>query len=470
MKIVMATINPLFDSRVIGGSAKHLRAVAEHLGNLGHTVEVLCTRREGQPPVMRWHPRVNVYPEFVFKQPFPLPYDVPAFQFADNIQELVRHLQGAERLYLHDGEFLFPPVCHAIPSVVSLRDCVYPETMLGSFLFQADRMIVLNDYCKKSLLSTAGRFLADLPARVEVIHNGFDWEYFSPTRPSKSILQLLGVDPNRQTVILHPHRPETSKGLRQTIETVDRLIHQHKPTHIRALVPKRFDSDDTPEVVAYMRAIEQELERRGLKEVFVFHDWLPLDMMPEYYSLGHVTLVLGSFVEAFGNSAYESLGCGTPAIVSRVSSNRDLLPDNLLRKVHFNDHDAAAALAAEVIKKRIRTSPETQEYLEEHYGDDNQCEAYARVILNAKTAPPMTYRLTPHSNATRYALAPWCYTWDDKVYHDFRAAHTVDAELVRYVKEFPAGTTLDEAGVRGFSKDHLKQRLHEGFLAPVVDE
>ena len=69
--------------------------------------------------------------------------------------------------------------------------------------------------------------------------------------------------------------------------------------------------------------------------------------MPEYYSLGGVTLALGHFVESFGNTVYESLGCGTPAIVARISSHRELLPESLVDKVDFGDHDTAPAIAAE---------------------------------------------------------------------------------------------------------------------------
>jgi hypothetical protein len=55
-------------------------------------------------------------------------------------------------------------------------------------------------------------------------------------------------------------------------------------------------------------------------------------------------------VESFGNTPYESLGCGTPAVVARVSTHRELLPDHLLDKVHFGDVETAASLTAAIIK------------------------------------------------------------------------------------------------------------------------
>src|SRR5688500_6105963 len=95
---------------------------------------------------------------------------------------------------------------------------------------------------------------------------------------------------------------------------------------VRAHGPPWIDLKLAPDVAPFYDELEQQIKNRGLSEHFIFHEWVPEDRMPEYYSLGRVTLSLGSYVETFGNVAYESLGCGTPAIVARVGPNRDLLP------------------------------------------------------------------------------------------------------------------------------------------------
>ena len=444
MKIVICSINPLFGDKVIGGSTKHLRRVAEYLAELGHEVAILCTRRDSSQDKIEWHPNIKVRAVFPFKQPFPLPYDIPAFQMARIIQLIVDECADADRLYMHDGEILFPPLSHRLPTVVSLRDCVYPETMLGSFLFQGDAIITLNEYCKNTLLATAGSFLMDLPERVRVIPNGFDFNFFKPAPPSVELLDILGIDPQKHTIVLHPHRPELSKGLLQTVLTVEQLVHKYHFHDLKVLIPKWFDADQSPDLLKFLHQIKADIHERGLAEHFHFHDWLPQRLMPEYFSLGHVTLVLGHFVEAFGNSAYESLACGTPAIVSRVSSNRDLVPDELLAKVHFNDIDSAARLAAEVLKTGLRTPDATLHYLKEHYGVEQQCRAYAETILNAQKCPPMRYRLEPTAAQSRFVLAPWCYIWGDQIYHDHLAIHIQNEKLVKTVLAFPQGATVEQ--------------------------
>lgn len=430
-------------------------------------MKVLCTARPGEDTDLRWGDRVIVKRRFDFKQPFPMPCDVPAYGFADVIQQVADELADADRLYLHDGEILFPALCHPVPSVVSLRDCVYPETMLGSFLFQADALIAVTDYCRDSVLATAGRFLANLGPRTRGGPSGFDWELFRPTPPSAELLGILGVDPSRHTIVLHPHRPELTKGLRQTIEVVDRLVNQYGFHDLKVLAPQWFDAPETPEMARYLDDMAAEVRRRGLSDVFVFHGWLLHRLMPEYYSPGGVTLVLGSIVEAFGNSAYESLGCGTSAIVSRVSSNRSILPDDLIDKVPFDDHVKAAARAAAILRERRRTSPETLAYLRRHYNVADQLDAYADAILGATKQPPMRCRLDPMSPSTRFALAPWCDLRGDRIYHDYHGDHVEEPWLVRLIELLPKGFTRDEAAAVGCDGAAFDGWYRRGYLSVV---
>ncbi len=382
MKIVAFSINPLYPDRVMGGAPKQLQQVILYLGELGHEVVVLCTGDPDQDAPFWWSKHVLVLPILRFKLPFPQPYDTPAYHLAAAIQDVATHLAGADRFYMHDGEFLFPYVYQDIPTVVSLRDSVYPETQLGAFLFQGDVLITISEHSRQYYLHTAGRFLPGLAERTIVIPNGMDWQHFQPTPPHE-ILQIVPVDPARDAIVLHPHRPEPSKGLPQTIEVVDLLVKRHGIANLKVLVPRWLEAGLAPEVREFVQVMQREIEQLGLAEHFVFHDWVPQRLMPQYFSLGAVTLALGHFVEAFGNAVYESLGCGTPAVAARVATHRELLPDDLLDKVHFGDAETAASLAAQIIAKRRRTPPPTLAYLREHYGVQRQVAAYADAIVNA---------------------------------------------------------------------------------------
>lgn len=467
MKIVMFAINPLFPHKVMGGAPKHLQNVAVHLGELGHEVTILCTRRLDTAP-FHWHERVRVLPILQFKQPFPQPYDMPAYQMANNVQELAEHLAGADRFYMHDGEFLFPPLYQQVPTVISLRDNVYPETMLGSFLFRGDLLITISEYSRQVVLNTAGRFLGGLAERTVVIPNAIDGERFKPTPPSEELLRIVSADPDRDVIVLHPHRPEPSKGLPQTVEVVDLLVKRFRISNLKTLVPRWFDVATSAEVRAYYEGISAEIKSRGLTEHFIFHDWIPQALMPEYYSLGSVTLTLGHFVEAFGNVPYESLSCGTPAVVARVSTHREVLPDQLVYKVHFGDAETAAGLAARAITQREGVPAETLAYLRQYYGIRRQLAAYAEAVLNAEKRDALTYRFTPLGPETHFKLAPWCYTWDNKVYHDFLATHQTMEALCALAHQFPESFGYAEAAQLGASAGEVKDWYRQGYVVPYL--
>ncbi len=463
MRIVMFSINPLFPRHVMGGAPKHLQNIALHLGRLGHEVTVLCTRpRHGDEAPFEWGAGVRVLPVLRFKQPFPQPYEVPAYDLAAAIQDVADHLAQADRFYMHDGEFLFPYVYQHIPTVVSLRDNVYPETILGGFLFQGDALILISEYSRQYYLHTAGRFLPGLSERMHVIYNGLDWERFKPTPPAR-ILDLIPVDPAAQAIILHPHRPEESKGIRQTIAVVDLLVHRYNMRHVRALVPRWVGA----ELETFYGEVQQEIARRGLADHFIFHDWVPQELMPEYYSLGRVMLSLGSFPEAFGNAVYESLGCGTPVVVARVSTHREILPEELVDKVDYGDVETAAALTADIIASGRRTAPQTLDYLHTRYSIRAQLEGYAQVILNASRREPLVYRHTPLDGQTRFVLAPWCYPSGRGIYHDFRADYLADRALLELLRVCPPGFTLAEAEAHGVPRDSVMEWYRDGYVVPL---
>ncbi len=466
MNIVMFSINPLFPDVVMGGAPKHLQNIAMHMGELGHDITVLCTRTDVNQLPFYWHDRVLVHPILRYRQPFPQPYDTPAYNLAGILQDVGDVLASADRFYMHDGEFLFPYAYRHIPTVVSLRDNVYPETMLGGFLFAADTLILISESSRQYYLNTVGRFFPQFDERVKVIKNGLNWDRFTYTEPG-NIYDVLGIQPSERPIILHPHRPEESKGIMQTIAVVDQLVHEHEFTNLLVLAPQWHTVQASVDLREFYERIENEIDKRGLKEHFFFHGWIPQKLMPEYYSLGSVTFSLGHFVESFGNAVYESMGCGTPSIAARISTHRELMPDHLLAKVDFGDIDGAAQIAAEILRKHQRISPETITYLHEHYGAQRQLSAYADAILNAEVAEPMQYQHPVIDGETKFRLAPWCYVSTQRgIYHDYEAGYLDHAALLRIVNQMPGGFTRRQGREVGITADEFEDLYRRGYLVP----
>ena len=457
----MFSMTPLFPNKVMGGAQKQLKRVAIHLGELGHEVTILTTRRQDASAPFQWAERVRIVPIFRFKQPYPEPYATPPYNIAAAIQDIGDTLEDADRFYLHDGGFMFPYAYQHVPTVVSFRSVIFSETLQSAFLFRGDELVLISEHQAAVFQNTVGRFFPEYRERLHIIHNGFDWDIYQPTPPA-AILERIPVDPD-DDLVLYPHRPETPKGIQQTIEVVDQLVHRYGLTRVRALVPQWIDVDLDDDVRDFYAGLQREIDQRGLREHFVFHEWVPENLLPAYYSLGRVTLCLGSYVETFGNVAYESLGCGTPAVVARVGPNRDLLPEGLVDLIDYGDVDTAAALAADIITQRKRTPPATLTYLHEKFTLNRMVSAYADVILNARTRPGIAYQHTPIDAATVFKLAPWCYVTAQGVYHDFLAATSDDAALLMAVAAFPDGFTFASAGL---PRAQVMAWYRDGYLTP----
>lgn len=468
VKIVMHSITPLFPDHVLGGAQKHLRFIATHLGNAGHQVVVLSTRRHDTATDFQWHPNVKVRPVLRYKQPFPGPYDTGAHNLAGIVQDFWDELQDADRCYIHDGEFLFPFVYDGIPTVVSLRDNVYPETIQGAFIHQPHRMVLISQFSRKFVLATAGRFFPELAARIDLIHNGIDWEHFKPSNTAQIAAHFPTVDRSQHVIALHPHRPEDTKGLWQTIGITDVLVRCYGHKSLRVLVPQWLGADADEGVQEFYKRVKAEITARGLDEHFVFHGWIPHHLLNEYYSFGHVMLSQGSFVETFGNAVYESLGCGTPSVVARIATHRELLPEALIDKNDFNDLETAAANCDDIIRSGRRTSPETMAYLHQHYSQSRQLAAYQAVIENAEVGPKMVFQPQPLNAETTYSLAPWCYDAGQRgFYHDFNADYRHLPLLREILSKHPDGFALKMASEQGLTADLLETWYRDGFVVPV---
>lgn len=462
MNITVFSIVPLFPNYDMGGAQKHLRYIANFLGDRGHKVTIVATKRQDTTESFHWHPNVTIHPILQFKQPFPSPYDTGAHNLANIIQDVLVHLHGADRFYIHDGEMLFPYVYQDIPTVVGLRDNVYPETLMGAYLFRGDTLVVISEYSQRFIEATVGRFFPSLGTRLKRINNGLDWEYFKPTTPNKIYDIIPQSIRDNYKIILHPHRPEDSKGIWQVIDMVEKLAE--KRTDFRVLFPRWLNVQEDDGVQEFYERVQQVTEEKGISEYFMTHEWIPYQLLPEYYSLGDVTLSLGWFVESFGNAVYESLGCGTPSVVARIATHRELLPDSLVDKVDFNDAEVAADIVDEILSTERSTSPETLDYLKVHYNFKDQLETYAQTIENAKIATPMPFEAQLITETTGFTLAPWCYATGNRIYHDFHADYRQDADLITLLS---SGMTIQNAQANDISAEQFEAWYRDGYIVPL---
>jgi glycosyltransferase involved in cell wall biosynthesis len=466
MKIVMFSINPIFPEKVTGGASKHLYHIASHLGKLGHTVEILCSQPQDKLLPFDWSENVRVLPNLPFDIPFPQPYNISGPDLALILQRLSDALIDADRFYIHDGEFLIPDVYQSIPTVVSFRDNIYPESVLGSFIGKADEVICVSEYSASVIKSTAGQFFPGLIERIHQVNNGIDFNQFKPIDPSH-LANKLGINLKEDRVLLHPHRPEPGKGLPETIMVVDRLVHQRGWKNIKVLIPEWIDmmlSGCDSDFYNEMMRLMQDL---GLQDHFQFIPWLPIERMPELYSLGEVTLCLGNIVEAFGNVAYESMACGTPSIVAHVGVHRTMMPDDLIVKVPFGDITCAVEKTISILDGQGEVSQEALNFLQSKMSIERQVEDYAEIIFTCQKRDRLRFSPPNVREDQEFEVAPWCYFDGNRLYHDFHGLFESAAQLAELFSGRQSISRL-EAKKAGITDDAWEKWIDRTWIVPRV--
>ncbi len=462
----MFSINPIYPNFVTGGASKHLYNIASYLGKKGHTITLICTIAQGSYQSFTWSDNVTVHPVLPFKQPFPNPYNISPGKLAIIAEITEKFLKDADRFYIHDGELLLPFLHTSIPTIISYRDNVYPESVLGTFLSAADEIIAVSNYSGKVIQASACRLFPDLAERIHVIPNGIDFSHFH-YYDSGLLAQSLGLDPLHDCIILHPHRPEQSKGLLQTLKVAEKLIKDYKINNLKVLVPNWISEMASPEEKEFYNKFRMALKEKNLNGHFVFHPWLSQERMPEYYSLGSLTLCLGSFVEAFGNTAYESLACGTPSIVARVGTHRTQLPDSLIDKVDYEDIETSANLVARIIQTNQRLDSAHIDQLKIYFDLDYQLKSYEEIILNCKKQPVPEFKPIQITKDTAYCLAPWCSLTDHGIYHDYLPGYYRDFHLETLLQHNHKEIRSSQFQNAGITAEELRDWYERTVLVPI---
>jgi glycosyltransferase involved in cell wall biosynthesis len=388
---------------------------------------------------------------------------------------LNRSLEWCDRFYIHDGELPFHYLYDDKPTVMSLRDFVYPDTLVGGFGFLRDRLLLNSDYLARCVIDAFSRFRPSIVKRIVVVRNGIDLSHFAPRphAPSKQLQRLLGNPSPATYTLLYPHRPDKRKGIFESLRITARLQERLRRVghSVRLLVPTWIDShvarSSDHEYQTIYRRISEAAEELGIGGHVHLHEWIPYEWMPEYLSMGSATLCVGNFVEAFGNVHLESVACGTPCVVASVAAHAYNLPEPLVRRIPYGDIAGAVDCAEELFRSPYETA-RAREFLRSHYSFKSMLDGYERVITSTQIKEPLPLdRLPPLTPDTRVRLAAWCRDDSLGIYNDYRYERVVEAKRIGLARRTSKATPLRELLHEGFAEEDIIRELKEGFLVQL---
>jgi len=425
MNILVISIAPIFKDYVHGGSQRVLINIMENLSKK-HKIKTYCTKRPDNYKHFKINDNFEVYPILPFRQFFPFPYMTNPRNLTRIIEIVDKELEWADCLYLHaDGYLLKNFLETDIPIIASYHDFVYPITLSSAFIGSFDQAILPSEYIEKCFKYSVGCVYEGVMDRVKTINNGVDSNiFYSDKSQNERIKKELGIKEGEK-IILFPHRPEISKGIKETLNLLDNLLKSN--IRVRLLFPEYIDCKCDDEIIKDYRLLKNEIIERGLSNNVSFFPWKPYKEMRHLYSLADVTLNIGNFVEAFGLVPFESLLCETPVIATKAGALRYVLPKNMegVEIIEYGDMECLKKNVLKIFRSKTIDFSEVHKYIKSKFNYEEMLEKYTEVFENITKKPKLQKK--QFSKYGTYTLSPWCYISEKGLYDDYQG-HFVDID------------------------------------------
>ena len=459
MKITCISIAPIFVNQVIGGSQIILIEVMQGLSKKGHSVQIMATHNGNVTSEFKYKDIV-VKPILKFRGAFPSTHQIPPYDLINNRKSLHENTADSDVVFLHADSLFIRPNFHNAKIIRSLHDYVYEESLLSSLLLPADITVVPSTYLKKTVETTVVMSnLRDLE-NIVVIPNGVSGHLSPKTRRIPNRLKNRNND---ELIVLFPHRADRNKGFKEAVNICNKLQAKIDNKTVRLFIPFYNDDRERDESSYGYRELQQIINELDTSKVVELHNWLDIDEVHRYLSLGDVVINPGAFVESFGLVPLESVLAGTPAVCSRVGALRDLEGIPGLYHVDYGDIDGFVEKIIEAINVDQSTLDDGKNHVETVYSIESMIDGYEEMMTGSydKTKKMI---LDEH----HLVLAPWCYKNGNFIYNDYSSKFHHYPKL-NDVFSFLPGTTIN---LNKFSSPAILMEINkareEGCLTPLI--
>ena len=241
----------------------------------------------------------------------------------------------------HSPDFI-PPLRARGPSVITIHDLaflLYPHFLtkdsaryygqIDRAVRRADRIIAVSETTKGDLI----RMLGTPEDRIRVIYEAAD-PLFQPEDRAGALEQVQALFDLPGEFILFVSTIEPRKNVTGLLRAYQRLREDYKLTPALVLVGAR----------GWLCAeVDELVEKLGLKPHCFFLGSVGSHDLSHLYNAARC-LVHPAFYEGFGLPPLEAMACGTPVVVSNVSSLPEVVGDAALLVNPENDEEITVAL------------------------------------------------------------------------------------------------------------------------------
>jgi glycosyltransferase involved in cell wall biosynthesis len=375
MRVLAYLYYPLLDRHLAGGLQVGVWTLMRGFLKRGHRIHVLCPGCDARPLIEA--PGLKVMP--VLREQTTA--TIPAADVSHNLEEIRAALKGVDVVWTLDRTF---PAVISQPIVLSLSAICYPSELDALFRLRWDHLVVPSDYVARVvdswLFRDRGRPAAPgrscIPPPLDPI--------FHPRTDTAGIRSKLGLNGDSR-YLLFPHRPESGKGHELALRVLEELRRHDRRFHLLVPRPPISRMMDAASESEYIRHIEVEAIRLGLRSHVTFHDWIDYPDLPEYYSLGECCLYLSQLPETFGLALVQSIACGTFVVSSGAGALKDAVPPDHANRVIPNLDPGTIASAV------LRGCPQEERdcgraLVLERYAPDRIVDAYLDCFRAARKA------------------------------------------------------------------------------------
>ncbi len=254
----------------------------------------------------------------------------------------------------HSPDFVLPPVARAVKvltihdlSFLRVPECADPR--LRWYLGQVvPRSVRRADFLLADSESTRGDLIELLgvpPDRVQVIYGGVD-PRFAPVEDAEALRRVREKYARGRPFILAVGTLEPRKNYPTLIRAFAQARQAARLPHALVIVGRKG---------WVYEPIFAAVDELSLHDDVLFPGFVPDEELPALYSAADV-LVTPSFYEGFGLPALEAMACGTPVIVSDVSSLPEVVGEAGVRIDPHDETGLAEALARVVQDSALRAT------------------------------------------------------------------------------------------------------------------